>query len=84
MIDTCQNNDDISDEEFIAYLLSIGLAEPFVDEDGKVRYAVFDEPSPVTREEVEKICEDLVEQGELKRFINERGQVAYIHIRFVE
>ena len=80
---TCQNIDDMTDEEFIAYLISIGRAEPFVDEDGKVRYAVFDEPAAITREEVEKICEDLVAKGKVERFINERGEVAYRHVKFV-
>ena len=49
----------MTDEEFIAYLISMGWAEPFVDEDGKVRYAM-EEPTAPTREEVERICEDMV------------------------
>ena len=82
MIDSCQNIDDMTDEEFIAYLISIGWAEPFVDEDGKVRYAV-EEPTAPTREEVERICEDMVAEGVLKRDIDERGEVRYKCVKFV-
>ncbi|HEX2520844.1 MAG TPA: hypothetical protein VHP35_01895 [Terriglobia bacterium] len=78
MINNCF--DDITDEEFMAYLISMGLAERFVEEDGKVRYAVFDEPRALTRKVVEKICEDLVAKGKVKRFINERGEVVYKHV----
>ena len=58
MIDSCQNIDDMNDEEFIAYLISMGWAVP-LSRRGKVRYAV-EEPTAPTQEEVERICEDMV------------------------
>ena len=62
---TQQNIDDMSDEEFIAYLISIGRIEVVTEYDGKVRY-VETELSPPPREEIQQALDELVAEGKLK------------------
>ena len=43
---------------------------------------VDDEFSPLSRDEIKRICEELVAMGKLRKFIGEDGQVRYIATEF--